>query len=112
MATGKNSSSPERTFSSALDSSPTRRSSDLDRREERGIWGGALEENRGPHLTAVLPAEHTPELQVQLHSARRPLLFPYAASSPSHLPSGHREKFRRTRAYAQRGTRLRRMAGP
>src|SRR5207248_11456433 len=47
---------------------PTRRSSDLrslvsagwraqrenDRRKERGIWGGALEENRGPHLTAVL----------------------------------------------------------
>ena len=25
-----------------------------DRRKERGIWGGALEENRGPHLTAVL----------------------------------------------------------
>src|SRR5207248_6586930 len=25
-----------------------------DRRKERGVWGGALEENRGPHLTAVL----------------------------------------------------------
>src|SRR5438093_5354624 len=25
-----------------------------DRRKERGIWAGALEENCGPHLTAVL----------------------------------------------------------
>src|SRR5207302_751339 len=38
--------------------------------------------------------------------------LPSAASSPSHLPAGHGEKFRRTRAHVPLGTRLRRMAGP
>src|SRR5438552_1596646 len=38
--------------------------------------------------------------------------LPSAASSPSHLPAGHREKFCRTQAHVQLGTRLRRMAGP
>src|SRR5437016_13342685 len=38
--------------------------------------------------------------------------LPSAASSPSHLPAGHGEKFRRTRAHVQLGTRLRRIAGP
>src|SRR5438874_13283789 len=37
--------------------------------------------------------------------------LPSAASSPSHLPAGHREKFRRTQAHVQL-TRLRRMAWP
>src|SRR5438552_17719970 len=37
--------------------------------------------------------------------------LPSAASSPSHLPAGYGEKFRRTRAHVQL-TRLRRMAGP
>src|SRR3989442_897183 len=58
LATGKNSAAPERTFSSALVSAEWRAQRENDRREERGIWGGALEENRGPHLTAVLqPAD-------------------------------------------------------
>src|SRR5207244_13419651 len=35
--------------------------------------------------------------------------LPSAASSPSHLPAGHGEKFRRTRAHVPLGTRLRRM---
>src|SRR6266566_71786 len=38
--------------------------------------------------------------------------LPSAASSPSHLPAGHGEKFCRTQAHVQLGTRLRRMAGP
>src|SRR6266566_519878 len=37
--------------------------------------------------------------------------LPSAASSPSHLPAGPGEKFRRTQAHVQL-TRLRRMAGP
>src|SRR5438552_18939142 len=32
--------------------------------------------------------------------------LPSAASSPSHLPAGHGEKFRRTRAHVQLGPRL------
>src|SRR5438046_1177400 len=38
--------------------------------------------------------------------------LPSAASSPSPLPAGHGEKFRRTRAHVQLGTGLRRMSGP
>src|SRR3989475_71857 len=38
--------------------------------------------------------------------------LPSAAASPSHLPAGYGEKFRRTRAHVQLGTRLPRMAGP
>src|SRR5437660_4648718 len=38
--------------------------------------------------------------------------LPSAASSPSHLPAGHGEKFRRTRAHVQLGPRLLRMQGP
>src|SRR5438445_6292217 len=39
---------------STHDSEGWRAQRENDRRKERGIWGGALEENRGPHLTAVL----------------------------------------------------------
>src|SRR5437588_4489761 len=88
-----------------------------DRREERGIWGGALEENCGPHLTAVLqPADRRfvscTEARPEPFTAPPSHFLPSAASSPSHLPAGHGEKFRRTRAHVQLGTRLRRMAGP
>src|SRR6266576_2497396 len=54
LAPGKNSAAPKRTFSSALVSAGWRAQRENDRRKERGIWGGALEETRGPHLTAVL----------------------------------------------------------
>src|SRR5438034_696915 len=53
LAPGKNSVAPKRTFSSLV-SAGWRAQRENDRRKERGIWGGALEENRGPHLTAVL----------------------------------------------------------
>src|SRR3989454_6924638 len=60
LATGKNSAAPERTFSSALVSAEWRAQRENDRREERGVWGGALEENCGPPPTAVLqPREHS-----------------------------------------------------
>src|SRR6266567_791349 len=46
-------------------------------------------------------------------SLRRPRIsFPPPLPHLSHLPAGHREKFCRTQAHVQLGTRLRRMAGP
>src|SRR5438094_929801 len=78
-----------------------------------GDLGGALEENCGPHLTAVLqPADRT-LYRVPTLDPRRPLIsFPPPLPHPSHLPAGHGEKFCRTQAHVQLGTRLRRMAGP
>src|SRR5205809_440064 len=90
-----------------------------DRRKERGIWAGALEENRGPHLTAVLLNRRIAGLYRVPDS--RPEAVPCAALA---FPSLRRfltrrtcllapgEKFRRTQAHVPLGTRLRRMAGP
>jgi len=88
-----------------------------DRRKERGIWGGALEENRGPHLTAVLLTDGSQVCIVYRRSTRAvpcaALAFPSLRRFLTpHLPAGHREKFCRTQAHVQLGTRLRRMAGP
>src|SRR6266566_3995499 len=108
----------ERTFSSALVSAGWRAQRENDRSKERGIWGGALEENRGPHLTAVLLTDGSQVCIVyrrstRSRSLRRPRIsFPPPLPHPSHLPAGPREKFCRTQAHVQLGTRLRRMAGP
>src|SRR2546425_6490189 len=64
------------------------------------------------HLTAVLLNQRIVRCIVYRRSTLAALAFPSAASSPSHLPAGHGEKFRRTQAHVQLGTRLRRMAGP
>src|SRR5438270_10347598 len=45
-------------------------------------------------------------------SAPSPHSLPSSASSPDAPPAGHGEKFRRTQAHVQLGTRLPRMAGP
>src|SRR5207253_536158 len=61
-----------------------------DRRKERGIWGGALEENRGPHLTAVLqPADRT-LYRVPTLDPRRPLisLRRFLTLAPACWPQG------------------------
>src|SRR5438552_3097452 len=84
-----------------------------DRREERGIWAGHSKRIVGPtcqrfcstsgsYVVSCTDARPSPSTH----------FLPSAASSPSHLPAGHGEKFRRTRAHVQLGTRLRRMAGP
>src|SRR5439155_167982 len=52
-------------------------------------------------------------LSTRSRSLRRPRISsPPPLPHPSHLPAGPREKFRRTQAHVQLGTRLRRMAGP
>src|SRR5436190_1604083 len=58
------------------------------------------------------PADRT-LYRVHTLDPRRPLIsFPPPLPHPSHLPAGHGEKFRRTRAHVPLGTRRRRMAGP
>src|SRR5947208_14304636 len=83
-----------------------------DRREERGIWAGHSKRIVGPpergsstsgsYVVSCTDARPSPPTH----------FLPSAASSPLHLPAGHREKFRRTRAHVPLGTRRRRMAGP
>src|SRR5207245_5402663 len=52
-------------------------------------------------------------LSTRSRSLRRPRIsFPPPLPHPSHLPAGPREKFCRTQAHVQLGTRLREMAGP
>src|SRR5439155_1405077 len=112
LATGKNSAAPERTFSSALVSAEWRAQRENDRREERGIWAGHSKRivappdsgssTSGSYVVSCTDARPSPPTH----------FLPSAASSPSHLPAGHGEKFRRTRAHVQLGTGLRRMAGP
>src|SRR5207253_4470785 len=89
LATGKNSAAPKRTFSSLV-SAGWRAQRENDRRKERGIWGGALEENRGPHLTAVLqPADRT-LYRVPTLDPRRPLisLRRFLTLAPACWPQG------------------------
>src|SRR5437667_8898959 len=72
-----------------------------DRREERGIWAGHSKRIVGPpgsgsstsgsHVVSCTDARPSPPTH----------FLPSAASSPSHLPAGHGEKFRRTRAHVQ-----------
>src|SRR5206468_10558700 len=85
-----------------------------DRRKERGIWAGALEENCGPHLTAVLLNQRI----VRCIVYRRPTLAAHSFPSLRRFLTRRTcllapgEKFCRTQAHVQLGTRLRRMAGP
>src|SRR5205823_11277216 len=75
----------KRTFSSLV-SAGWRAQRENDRRKERGIWGGALEENRGPHLTAVLLTDGSQVCIVYRRSTRA---IPCAApriSFPPPLP--------------------------
>src|SRR5207302_10548254 len=88
-----------------------------DRRDTLFPYTTLFRSNCGPHLTAVLqPADRRfvscTEARPEPFTAPPSHFLPSAASSPSHLPAGHGEKFRRTRAHVQLGTRLRRMAGP
>src|SRR5438067_402569 len=72
-----------------------------DRREERGIWAGHSKRIVGPpdsgsstsgsYVVSCTDARPSPPTH----------FLPSAASSPSHLPAGHGEKFRRTRAHVQ-----------
>src|SRR5438046_5253213 len=55
-----------------------------------GYLGGALEENCGPHLTAVLqPADRTLYRVPTLDPRRPRISFPPPLPPPSHLPAGH-----------------------
>src|SRR5437588_6127213 len=88
-----------------------------DRREERGIWGGALEENRGPHLTAVLqPADRRfvscTEARPEPFTAPPSHFLPSAASSPSLVPAHVWTPFTHTPRLAPSASNLHRMAGP
>src|SRR5881398_1410039 len=94
LATGKNSAAPERTFSSLV-SAQWRAQRENDRREERGIWAGHSKRIVGPpdsgsstsgsYVVSCTDARPSPPTH----------FLPSAASSPSPLPAGHREKFRR-----------------
>src|SRR5207248_5682257 len=88
-----------------------------DRRKERGIWGGALEENRGSHLTAVLLTDGSQVCIVYRRSTRAipcaALAFPslrrFLTLASACWPQG---KILPHRAHVQLGTALRGMAGP
>ena len=112
LVTGKNSAAPERTFSSLV-SAEWRAQRENDRREERGIWAGHSKRIEGPtwqrffnqriarcivYRRPTLAAHSFPSLRRFL-TRRTCLLAPG-------------EKFCRTQAHVQLGTRLRRMAGP
>src|SRR5207248_11235261 len=91
---------------------PTRRSSDL--RKERGIWGGALEENRGPHLTAVLLTDGSQVCIVYRRSTRAvpcaALAFPsLRRSSSSEEPTSQLQSPYHTVSRLLLDTRLRRV---
>src|SRR5438270_3356141 len=100
LVTGKNSAAPERTFS-PLVSAEWRAQRENDRREERGIWAGHSKRKIGrascrervcrSEVVSCTDERHSPPTH----------FLPSAASSPSHLPAGHGEKFRRTRAHVQ-----------
>src|SRR5436190_16310597 len=70
----------------------------------RELWAppGSGSSTSGSYVVSCTDARPSPSTH----------FLPSAASSPSHLPAGHGEKFRRTRAHVPLGTRLRRMAGP
>ena len=116
LAPGKNSAAPKRTFRSALVSADGGPKGKMIEGRSGGSWRGTRRELWAPPDSgSAQPTDRRfvsyTTLDRAVHCAALAFL-PSAASSPSHLPAGHREKFRRTRAHVQLGTRLRRMAGP
>src|SRR5438876_1187354 len=86
-------------------------------RTERGIWAGRSKKNCGPHLTAVLLTDGSQVCIVYRLSTRAVPCAALAFPSLRRFLTRRtcllaREKFCRTQAHVQLGTRLRRMAGP
>src|SRR5207302_7636042 len=87
-----------------------------DRRDTLFPYTTLFRSNCGPHLTAVLqPADRRfvscTEARPEPFTAPPSHFLPSAASSPSHLPAGHGEKFRRTLSSAMRSLRFASMDG-